>query len=127
MPLFPSQTSLVLAATTGVSGYSLVNDTGTIISWTAPADGELHRYKIFAQQSVTSAMTAGELAIVFKSVDGTTETQQFSAGGFSDGVYGPGSFSWLDGLIEAGSTITLEQFSAMTAGTSTFWAEIWAG
>jgi hypothetical protein len=120
-----SGAGLGLLATTGVAGFTLVNATPAVLSWTAPNDGNLHRYQIFAQLAVTSDETGGELAIVFSAVNGTLETQQFAAANLTTGVYGPGSFSWLTGLVEPGSTLTLEQFSALTGGAAVFWAELW--
>jgi len=114
-----------LRSQTTVAGFTLVNATPTIITWAVPNDGLLHGYQIFAQQSVTVNEVGGELAIVFTSVDGNVESQQLSAAGLTAGVYGPGSFSWLSGLAKAGTTITLEQFTALTGGAATFWAQIW--
>ena len=119
-------TLLERQAATTTSGYTLVNSTGNILTWTSPNDGAQHRYKVFAQQVVTSAMTGGEIAIVFTAVNGTVETQQFSAPALSAGFYGPGSFAFLDGLVEANTTLTIEQFTAMSAGAAILWAEIWA-
>jgi hypothetical protein len=124
-PRFP--TGLALQATTGASGYMLVNGTGNFLTWTPPADGGLHRYMLFAQQIVTVNQVGGELAINFKAVDGTNELQQLSAADLSAGVYGPGSFSWLSGLVQAGQPVVLSQFTALTAGAAKFWCEIWGG
>ena len=42
-------TGMAKLAGTAAAGYTLVNSTGTIISWTAPNDGAMHRVLLFAQ------------------------------------------------------------------------------
>jgi hypothetical protein len=125
MPLFPSPQALALVATTGPSGYVLVDGTGNIITWTAPDDGQLHRYLIFVQQIVTSDETGGELAIQFTGMDGNVYTEQFSAPGLTAGFYGPASFAFTSGIIKAGTALTISQFTALTGGAATLWPEIW--
>jgi hypothetical protein len=117
---------LGLVAATPPAGYTLVNGTGNIVTWTPPNDGALHPYLLIAQQIVTSNMTGGELAIVFNAADGTLETQQLSAAGLTTGVYGPGSFSWLTGFHQGGQPLVIEQFTALTLGAAKFWCQLWA-
>jgi hypothetical protein len=116
---------LAQVAATPAAGYTLVNGTGTIVSWTPRNDGALHPYLIFAQQIVTVNMTGGEIAITFNAIDGTPESQQLSAAGLTAGVYGPGSFSWLSGFAQAGQPVVISQFNALTAGAAKFWCQIW--
>ena len=48
-----------LVATTGVNGFALQNGTPTILTWTPPNDGQVHRVLLIAQENVTVAETGG--------------------------------------------------------------------
>jgi hypothetical protein len=125
------QLTLAQQATTGVGGYALVNGTGTIISWTAPADGNLHRFVICARLIMTGAGTGGAL---YAGNSGTI---------LSGGSANSGSFLWNNnqgagdyflnksgsgdykGVLGPGETIYINQSSALTAGAGKLYAEIW--
>jgi hypothetical protein len=128
MPFYAtsSVTAPQLQSATPAAGFTFVNATPVILSWTAPSDGKLHRYTIYVGQTVSSNMTGGETAILFTTPGGTPESQQFGAAGLAAGFYGPNSFAFLSGMVEAGTTVTIEQFTAMTAGAAVMWAELWA-
>jgi hypothetical protein len=121
----------VVAATT-TAGYTLVNATGTILTWTAPNDGKLHRAKLFYIEHVTSNKTGG--GITFGSLsgagngtltpDGAAGWQTVQAGGEAAGARAAENVMEL--IVGAGNTIYLYQNSAMSAGASVAWAEIWA-
>jgi hypothetical protein len=117
------QPALVLQATTGTGGYALVNGTGNVISWTAPSDGALHRVMLFTTLHVTTTEVGGGISVTFNTPDGTSTTQTIYGAAQTSGV--PGATTRVQ-LIEAGSTITISQTSALTSGASVLWAEIWA-
>lgn len=118
-------TGLQLMATTGLAGFALQNATPTIQSWTAPNDGNLHRAQIFAVQHVVSTETGGGVQVVYTLPDGTVAAPHTAlAGGAAagDGILQNN----LCILVQAGTTVTVKQASALTAGAAVVWAEIWA-
>lgn len=115
---------LTLLATTGAAGYTLVNGTGNILTWTAPSDGALHRVLTFANKHVSSAETGGQVQITVTLPDGTPGTGQLFAGSQGTG-WQTASGVALWAFIQAGSTVTIKQSTALTAGTSVLWAELW--
>ena len=123
--------SLGLQATTGISGYTLVNGTGTIVAWTAPADGNLHRFVIFARLIVSSSLTGGA---IFAGNGGAILT---------GGTVNSGAFLWnnnqgagdyfltkstlaTDGILGPAEQISVKQTAAATGGAGIVYAEIWA-
>lgn len=125
------QLALVQQATTGYTGYTLVNGTGTIISWTAPNDGSLHRFVIFARLIVSSSLTGGA---IFAGNAGTILT---------GGTVNSGAFLWnnnqgagdyfltkstlaTDGILGPAEQIYVKQTVAVTGGAGIVYAEIWA-
>lgn len=117
-------------ASTGPAGFAMINGTATILSWTAPSDGLLHRVKILMVGHVTSGMTGGQIQISRVVPDGFANTVTVANGGTGAGGIlnaGPGAYDdSASFLIGAGTTISLKQTSALTAGAVTLFAEIWA-
>jgi hypothetical protein len=114
---------LAKAADTGQGGYALVNGTGAILAWTAPADGQQHRVTAVLIQHVTLAETGGAIQVTYTLPDGTASSATPFAGGSAAGV----ASNVVDRLVQAGTTVTLSQSSALTAGAAGVWAQIWAG
>jgi hypothetical protein len=112
-------------AATSAAGYTLVNGTGTILSWTAPNDGALHRVMVVGTLHVTSAETGGTINVNFTAPDGTSGANQalFSAS-HGGGVFGPDKPGTL--IVQAGTVVSVQQGSALTVGAAVLWAEIWA-
>lgn len=118
--------SLGLVATTGATGtpYTLVNGTGNIISWTAPNDGNMHRVHIFSVMHVSVVEVGGQIQVAFTWPDGSgSPTATVYGSAQAVGYHGPSNN---DFLVEANTTLTLQQSSALTSGTSVLWAELWA-
>jgi len=109
-------------ADTGTAGYTLVNGTGNILSWTAPNDGQQHAVLVICKLKVTSDETGGLIGVNHTGPDGTGRTTnvvaQQLAGYFTNT---PVPF-----LIAPNTTITLQQTSALTAGASVLYAQLWA-
>lgn len=116
----PSQSGnsgeLGLLATTTPVGVPLINGTQTILSWTAPQDGQLHRVEVFCTEVVTNATTAG---ITQVTVNGTATT--LISGGQAVGS----QIGQAQVILQPGGTITIRQNTAMTAGAATVYAELW--
>lgn len=118
----PAGAGLQLQQATPVAGYTLVNGTGTIISWTTPNDGKLHRVMVISALSVTVAETGGQCIFTFIAPDGNALTQFTEPGGRGTGVYADAPTVM---IVGANTTVTVSQNSALTAGTAKMWAEIW--
>ncbi len=109
-------------AATVAAGFALQNATPTILTWTAPNDGALHRFTLVTVQHVTSAETGGAVSLSFTAPDGTAVTGvSVYAGGSGTGV----SAASFDRLIQANTTVTVAQSSALTAGAALVWAQLW--
>lgn len=120
--------ALRLVASTGLNGANLQNGTPTLLQWTAPNDGQLHRFMVVGQLHVTSAETGGQVSVqYFAPFPGATaHTSQLFAAGLGTDTGGQ-----LLGFVPAitvapGSVVSILQVSALTAGAAVLWAEIWA-
>jgi hypothetical protein len=117
---------MTLLATTGLSGFALVNGTPTIISWTAPNDGQLHRVEVFASVLVTSTETGGILRVTWMGPGASTAqaTQLLGASNAaSTASYAPNASMTF--TIQPNTTVSVVQGSALTVGSATAYAEIW--
>lgn len=123
-PQQPSVTpAWLLQAATGLAGFALQNATPNLIVWTAPNDGQLHRCEVVLNKHVTVAETGGAVNCVASSSPdgaGILSTVSF-AGGQGVGVFQAAPVFF----IPAGGSVTVRQSSALTAGASVVWAEIW--
>lgn len=122
MSFTPFGPAYALQEQIGVAGTPLVNGTPTVLSWTAPADGQEHRAFVIATLHVTGAATGGALHVTGTTPDGTgaANPQMLPA---SEAV---GVFQNIVTLIVAsGSVVALVQTTALTAGAALLWAEIW--
>lgn len=117
---------LQLQASTGAGGFALQNGTPNIVSWTAPNDGALHRFVIFLYMFVTSATTGGAISIVFTDPGGNAQSPVILSATQGGGAHGTTSQGFEVIFAKAGTTVTISESSAMTAGAATVWAEIWA-
>jgi hypothetical protein len=116
--------ALVLQAATAAAGYTLVNGTGNIITWTTPNDGNLHRVTIFAVITTSSTETGGAITLLFTSPSGGAG----SVGLYASGLSGPATrASGAPAVLVVGpnTTVTVEQSAALTGGAAVVWAEIW--
>ena len=112
-----------LKATTGVSGYVLQNATPVVLSWTAPNDGQLHRAMVITSMDVTSAQTGGAIGAEVTLPDGTSGFPGLVQGGQGVG-FNYTAFPIIY-HVGPGTTVTVSQTTAMTAGAAKLWAEIW--
>ena len=123
MQLGNAGTSLVKQASTPVAGVALVNGTPTILSWTPPNDGQLHRVLVYTTMTVQSAMTGGNINLQFEAPDGTFAGPGLLTGGQSAGYNYSGDAAPV--IVKGGQTVMVIQGSALTAGAAILWAEIW--
>ena len=116
------QQGMLLQASTGTAGYSLINGTGTIITWTPPNDGNLHRVQMMVNLLVTSAEAGGATGLSgLVSPDGAVHSPGLNAGSTGTGLSQLTSSYFALG----GSAVTFAQTSALTGGTAILWADMW--
>ncbi len=114
--------ALQLVAATPAAGFALQNGTPTILTWVVPNDGALHTLNIVMTLHVTSLETGGQITVTTTDPSGTAANPVAFAGGAAAGST-PQQYQR---LLQAGSTVTLAQTSALTAGAASIWAQIWA-
>ena len=118
----PVAGALQMVATTDITGFPLVNGTPTILSWTAPNDSQMHRVLMIASQSVSSPETGGLVQFHTTDVAGNVVNNQVFPGGSAAG----GNRQILGATVAPGSTTTVFQASALTAGAAVEYIELWA-
>lgn len=115
---------MTLVETTGTAGYALVNGTGAILSWTAPADGNPHRVMVLGEMWVTTLEVGGLIQAQFELPDGSSSANgSLFQAALAAGFHGPANTLF---MIEPGSTFTVEQASALTSGASKVYLDLWA-
>lgn len=119
---------LYLAASTGMNGYTLVNNTGSIISWVAPNDGQLHRVAIFGVIHVSSTETGGLVQLQYYGpwTGSTLHAGTVFNAGLGTDTSGQVMTNEYTIIIAPNTTVTLAQTSALSIGAAICWAEIWA-
>jgi hypothetical protein len=114
---------LALQAATPLAGFALQNATPNILTWTAPADGQQHRVLVLGEVRVTSAQTGGAIGLTFTYPDGSASpSASVNAGGSGTGYHGLANSVF---LVAPGTTVTLAQTSAQSAGAAILYAELW--
>ena len=114
--------AMQLQATTGQSGFALQNGTPNIITWTAPSDGQLHRFEVVWSVHVTSALTGGAVHVTAYTGDGVAGTASAMLGG-GESI---GGYAGIEGgTTGPGTAVVVAQESAVTAGAALIFAEIW--
>jgi hypothetical protein len=120
---FGGNPALALQTATPVAGFALVNSAPTILTWNVPNDGQLHRFIVAASMDVTVNEVGGLVGIAFTMPDGTFVPVNIFAASQNAG-FNP-LFNAYMYSVQAGSTVTVRQFTALTGGAATLWAEIW--
>lgn len=118
-----SNGGLVLQAATPVAGFALVNGTPNIIGWTAPNDGQQHRFTVFTIMDITAAETGGTVNVNFTMPNGVAAGYTILTGGAGAGQNFNQTTQTF--ICKAGTAVTVVQATALTAGAATMWAEIW--
>jgi hypothetical protein len=119
----PGTAMLALQATTGSTGYTLVNNTGNIITWTAPNDGVMHRVMLVMNTDVSSSATGGQISISITSPNSASHAPVVLAASQTAAYY-YNQMAFF--LVAPNTSVTLQQTTALTAGAALLWAEIWA-
>lgn len=120
----PPVSGLQLVASTGPAGVALQNATPTFLSWTAPNDGQMHRFFVVSSINVVATETGGNIQVAFNDPSGAADSFAQHGPNLAAGTARSGP---LGGVCQAGGTVTVRQSTALTlGGPSTFWADIWA-
>lgn len=119
--------TLRLVATTGLNGFALQNATPTILSWTPPNDGNMHRFLILPYYAVTVATTGGKITVTWTGPDNISRTNTLYNGTYGTTGAQPTVNSWIQETVGyPGTAVTIAQNTALTVGAAVLWAEIWA-
>jgi hypothetical protein len=111
-----------LLAATPAAGFALQNGTPTILTYTFPADGNQHRVLIPSSLQVTSAETGGAVsAEIVPPGGGSPALPSLAAAAQAAGNHVGSTMA----ICGSGTTVSVNQTSALTAGAALFWAEIW--
>jgi hypothetical protein len=121
---FGSSPSLQRQAATPLAGVALVNGTPTILSWTAPNDGQQHRALIWANAIVGTATVGGAVNVTWTDPSGTGQAWTILPGTQASTGWEYSISQVPNIIIKAGTPVTVTQ-TALTAGASTVYAEIW--
>lgn len=131
MPTFEPATGLQPVASTGLTGYTLINGTGNVISWTAPNDGNMHAATVTSTLVVSTTETGGAFTFGSQNSGGAGTLIAGAAGwsniyvaGLSNGAYSPNNPPEL--AVGPGNTVYLFQSTALTVGAAKMYATIWA-
>jgi len=124
-PNAAASSGLAKIADTGAAGFTLINGTQNVIAWTAPSDGQAHTFTVYGQVHVTAIETGGQIQIAYTQPDGNGQTTIIDAGGHgATGTFGLGSSGNFSRQVQAGTTVTLQQGTALTAGTAVMFASL---
>lgn len=109
-------------AETPQAGVVLGNSTPTVLSWTAPNDGQNHQVQIFLLLAVGSNLTGGAIGVGCTLASGSVVAA--AAQGFAANQTAGQQQTVVNKLIAPGSTVTVQQTSGITVGAATLFASI---
>jgi hypothetical protein len=112
----------VLLASTGAAGFALQNGTPTILTYTFPNDGLMHRFWIVGQLAVTVTEVGGTVRMSLTAADGTVATPSVLAASQGVGLTG---VTYQAFTCKANTTVQMNQTTALTSGAGVLYAEIW--
>lgn len=114
-------------ADTGIAGSALQNGTPTFLTWTAPADGQMHPVMLLSLLGVTSNETGGQVNVQYTDMAGSAQNYVLYASGLTTGSQTANNAEVRERiLLPSGGTVSIVQVAALTGGAATFWAQIWA-
>jgi hypothetical protein len=114
-------TGLSLVASTGLSGVALVNGTPTILTWTTPNDGAMHRVVGIGEVVVSSTETGGQINIAFTDPGSNARSRTLASGGQAAGIV-PVSFAGF--TLAPNTTVNVIQV-ALTGGAAVLYVDLW--
>lgn len=123
MPFTPFSPAAVAVkqADIGAAGTALVNGTPTFLTWTAPNDGNMHQFTVSSFLSVASLETGGAVLCNYTGPGNNATNFNVQPGAQAAGINATSNTR----LCQPGSTVSVAQNVALTAGAATLWAQIW--
>ena len=115
-------TGLPITAETSATGVALINGTQTILSVAVPNDGKVHQLLPGALKTVTSALSGGTVTVSWTNPAGTVSNLKMT--GTAIGQYYMSFASSANLLLKPGTTVTVSQTTAATAGAAKVYARI---
>ena len=111
-------------ARTPAAGTPLVNGTPAILSWNVPNDGQAHFFSLAGTVNTTVASTGGAIGLTF-TVAGSAKAFAIFNGTKAVGVDACGDAAAFGPLAspiacDPGTTVSIVQTSALTAGAAAF-------
>lgn len=115
-----NQTRPIVATT--AAGYTLINGTGTFLFFFTPNDGLSHVFYCGATKNVTVAETGGQISVFW-----TSQGHAFGITLFGGGA-GVGNYQTSQTFVaDPNTSVSVQQFSALTLGASNVTAGISGG
>ena len=122
MTVTPASLSLKLVAS---GTFALVNGTPVFLTWNVPNDNQNHRFMVAVSQVVTGAETGGQVSVTATPPGGAAVSTPVVAPNNGIGTNLGNSGARQLTPAAPGTTVTVAQSSALTAGAATVYAEIW--
>lgn len=116
---------LLRQAATPQAGFALQNATPALFTWNVPSDGQLHRFMLLGELLVTVAQTGGAVVLGYTDPSGGAQTSTVFGGGLGVGAQPVQLGEPITRICRPGSTVTVSQSSAQTAGAATAYLELW--
>lgn len=113
----------IVTAETSETGVALINGTQTIISAVVPNDGKVHSCSWRVLKTISALLTGGNVVIKWFPVPITTRTFAMSATGVGLTAADSNTHS-TSHLLRPGTTITVTQTTAMSAGAAKVYGKI---
>jgi hypothetical protein len=114
----------VATMSTGGAAFGTGTGTGTALSgltYTTPDDGQLHRVDALLDINVAVALTGGQFSLVCVDPSGSTFKPQLIAAASGTGPTSGG----VTRLVGPNTTVSIVLNSAITAGSGTYWGQLW--
>ena len=112
----------IVTAETSATGVALINGAQTILTATVPNDAKPHQAIVTVFKVVTAALTGGAVVMAVTDIAGTAFT--LAIAGTAVGTYTHSSTTNSTFLLKPGTTVTVKQTTAMTAGAAKVYAKI---
>ena len=114
--------AVAITAETSATGVALIDGTQTILTATVPNDGKVHALAFaVCEKDVTTALTGGVCTLSWTTPEGTARSINTTSTAVGAYFIAPTSG---DTVLKPGTTITLRQNTAMTAGAAKVYAKI---
>lgn len=105
----------------GAAGTALQNGTPTFLTWNVPNDGNIHQFTVSSFLSVATAETGGAVLCNYTGPGGNATNFTVQPGAQAAGINATSNTR----IAQPGTTVTVAQNTALTAGAATIWAQIW--